>query len=499
MSSGKRKGKASTPDPETDINHDSISPPPHPQPSTKRRKTTTTTTTTTKTSSPLPPPPPTLPSWPAPQETLASARTFLLTAAQSPKPTLILPDRDVDGLCAGTIISTVLQLLGKPAGDVIVHFIPRRRSLWDGETQAEIQGIVEGRGVGEVVVCDQGTRGDRILGFLDPENNGIPLLLIDHHQPTTGFPPDATIPLSSAGHEPVVPASLLAYILCYDLHTVDERIPAKIEWLGMMGCVADLGMGVVNHRFAEGVREWVKGGVGRCGGSGKVGKVVGLLNSGRRAPEGEVKERYRQKLEMIKRLELSRDLGKQEMQRWRTGVRPLFTRDGRMAVLEIHSRWQIHPLIAVMWAQMLGKRPKNGGGGKQTLQAVACVNTGYIPGKVNFAVRIAGEREREKDGEEREEVDLIRLLGEYADRMGEHGREILGEDFARGHREATGGSLEVGVWREFREKGLEVEERSGRKGKKEKEEEVGQRNTLDGFLVKKGRGRPKKEVSVSEG
>jgi single-stranded-DNA-specific exonuclease len=80
----------------------------------------------------------------------------------------------------------------------------------------------------------------------------------------------------------------------------------------------------------------------------------------------------------------------------------------RFALVRLSSRAQVHPLVAARWRRRLAPR------------VVIAANDGYLPGRVNFAVR-GGEG------------DLRALL-----------RRALPEaegEFAHGHDRATGGSL----------------------------------------------------------
>lgn len=105
-------------------------------------------------------------------------------------------------------------------------------------------------------------------------------------------------------------------------------------------------------------------------------------------------------------------------------------------------------------------------------------NYGYLAGKVNFSCRIARcARDREPP------VDIISSLKAVAGLDEGDLRERLGENFARGHKEASGGIV---FEREFEELYvlMGVGERGGGGGggvvKKE-----GQKNTLDGYFGKK--------------
>ena len=88
----------------------------------------------------------------------------------------------------------------------------------------------------------------------------------------------------------------------------------------------------------------------------------------------------------------------------------------RVAVIRFSSPYQVHPLVAQTWLRRLAPKP------------VLAANDGYLPGRVNFAVRGG-------DG-----VDLRAMLrdalpGGPSDGTGE---------FAHGHDAATGGSLSPG-------------------------------------------------------
>ncbi|MDQ4018809.1 MAG: DHH family phosphoesterase, partial [Actinomycetota bacterium] len=81
---------------------------------------------------------------------------------------------------------------------------------------------------------------------------------------------------------------------------------------------------------------------------------------------------------------------------------------GDVALIRFSSPYQVHPLVATAWSRRLAPR------------VVLAANDGYLPGRVNFAVR-------------GESGDLRRLLrGALPDAAGE---------FAHGHVRATGGSL----------------------------------------------------------
>jgi single-stranded-DNA-specific exonuclease len=79
-----------------------------------------------------------------------------------------------------------------------------------------------------LVALDMGSRPGAILP-------GVPTLVIDHHNPERGVPPDAIV-VNSYDRELVAPTSVLAYVVSRAL-AQDETI----GWLATLGAVADLG------------------------------------------------------------------------------------------------------------------------------------------------------------------------------------------------------------------------------------------------------------------
>jgi hypothetical protein len=116
------------------------------------------------------------------------------------------------------------------------------------------------------------------------------------------------------------------------------------------------------------------------------------------------------------------------------------------------------------------------------LEAIGVANTGYIPNRVNFSVRLARRNPLTKT------TNLIELLKEYASKTQSLREKLLRDDeqvhFARGHREASGGSLEPEVWEEFCRDGLEILERPvAGDAKRRRVEENKPKNTIDQFFT----------------
>lgn len=77
---------------------------------------------------------------------------------------------------------------------------------------------------------------------------------------------------SAYGHEPVATTSLLAYVLCHDLHPTLEE---KVAWLGVLGTFGDLGSSVKWHDPFPDMNAAIK----QHGGKTKFSQAVSLINA----------------------------------------------------------------------------------------------------------------------------------------------------------------------------------------------------------------------------
>ncbi|KAJ3057469.1 hypothetical protein HK097_006397 [Rhizophlyctis rosea] len=150
---------------------------------------------------------------------------------------------------------------------------------------------------------------------------------------------------------------------------------------------------------------------------------------------------------------------------------PRFSKDGRVALIRIDSPAQVHPVIASRWANSLKGK---------TLEIVMVANTSYLPNRVNFAMRIA------KSGggtiASTEPMDIIAFLRQAVTKVPGLADEV-GADFARGHAQATGGSVALEV---FDKVLLAVGfEEGGAPSKKKEEKTVNPKGTLEAFGFKK--------------
>jgi hypothetical protein len=108
-------------------------------------------------------------------------------------------------------------------------------------------------------------------------------------------------------------------------------------------------------------------------------------------------------------------------------------------------------------------------------------NYGYLPGKVNFSCRIA-RCARGRDPP----INIIDSLKAVAELDTTDLVERLGENFARGHKEASGGIVNTADFEEFcalMKVGEKPDKADGESPKK-KSEKSSQKNTLNNYFKK---------------
>ena len=141
--------------------------------------------------------------WPAHSKAIEDARAFLREwyvqfhgmmyniancmhrpSAASGEKTMIVPDKDADGLDAGVIIYRTLTTLGLPPSMIDVHLVGKGSSIHD-----EVERLaMKEKGPKFIIVVDQGSRpGPPVVD--EPETKS---LIIDHHM-SDEFPQGATV------------------------------------------------------------------------------------------------------------------------------------------------------------------------------------------------------------------------------------------------------------------------------------------------------------------
>jgi single-stranded-DNA-specific exonuclease len=335
------------------------------------------------------------PDWPADLDAIERARDFLRSCSGT---VAIACDNDVDGLCAAVIAERALA-----GGVARVRTLPARRG--EHVHQDGMRDRIRATGPRALVALDMGSRPGAILP-------GVPTLVIDHHNPERGVPPDAIV-VNSFDRELVAPTSVLAYVVCRAL-AQDETI----GWLATLGAVADLGTA---GPFAKRL--------GIPTGGAAWARAASLLNAARRAPDpdpraalevlratGDVCDLLAGSVPGVDRLESFRQQVREEMDRV-SHVPPLTV--GHAAVIEFSSRAQVHPVVATRWARRLDPL------------VVIAANAEFLPGRVNFAIR------------SHRPLDLLGWLRSLPFTAADDA------EYANGHARATGGSLNPADFERF--------------------------------------------------
>ncbi|GAA5834373.1 hypothetical protein JCM11251_007972 [Rhodosporidiobolus azoricus] len=435
--------------------------------------------------------------WPAPRSQMEDAKAWIKECVEGKHRVLIVPDKDADGLSSGLILSLALRALSHPSSLSAVYHLPRSANIHSSVAHEEMLATFPSSGgPTRAIVLDQGSRPGPPLLPLDKTK----VLIIDHHLSST-FPEGSTV-LSACHSLPVATTSILTYLLCCELVPTLAAPESPAGMAALLGVYGDLGSSKPAFdgspwpaRLAPIEKKLTKS---------ALGKAVALINAPRRTPQFNVSDAYKAIeraaeeggggvkgiLQDVALLE-SKERTSAETARWQ-GAPPVFSKDGRIAVIKVQSGYQIHPVIATRWCGTLRKA--------KTLICVMCANDGYTPGFVHFSCR--APRRSSSDGPS-EPIDLIaflRSLSPLCDALSPGWSSRVGEDFARGHREATGGIIpteEFEVLMKAVELGVKKEKAEGPSPKKKGVIDPGQKTTLDGFFKvggkKKGEGVATKE------
>jgi len=297
---------------------------------------------------------------------LAAARE-LLHAAQ-----VVVPHTDADGLAAG---AQVLRARGEEAEAAVL--------LPPGATPWRREGLTDG-----------------LLALLDLGIRALegPAVLVDHHVPEAP-PGPGQLAVSGHGEDPETCTAAL----------VRRIMPDGPAWLAALGAFGDLGAPGLELPECQGARRTA------------VRTLTPLVNAPRRLRDQAdgVRTALALLVEHDDPREALADPRVAVLQEARTAWRAAFDRavrtapqvGPRVAVLRFDEPAQVHPLVATTWERRLRPRP------------VLAANAGWLPGRVNFAVRGGPE-----------DLDLRALLREALP-------EGTGHELAHGHARATGGSL----------------------------------------------------------
>lgn len=402
------------------------------------------------------------PIWPAPKDHMTKAREIIQECAKANKKTVICPDKDADGLTSGVILHRTLVTLGLSSELIEVHLLEKGTVITDE---------IERRRMASkqpyyIFILDHGSRKSPPLVEYPHKT-----LVIDHHHATESDFPSGSQHVTACYCPPVATSSLLTYTLCSPLH---PSIPTTCDWLCIIGTHGDLGNTLkwappfpdMSAAFTTHTKK-------------ALNDAVSLINAPRRTSAYDVHSAWTALLRasdgptsILKNARLLRARAEvnAEVERC-THTAPKFSADAKIAVFRISSPAQVHPVIATRWAGHLRS---------DKLEVVLVANEGYLPGYVNFSCRVPKcARAREPP------VNLIETLRAVAERS-ESGDlvERLGESFARGHKEASGGIVPRREFEELmRVMGVgERPEKGGNEGKRKKENTSPQKNTLINYF-----------------
>ncbi|KAI2628426.1 DHH family protein [Xylaria nigripes] len=401
--------------------------------------------------------------WPAPRNQIENARDFIRECVAAKKNTLIVPDKDADGLSSGAILQNTLILLGLDPDLISVHLLQKGCNPHD-ESERQAMSAYD---PAYIFILDQGSRKSPPV-INEPHR----ALIIDHHWATDDDFPQGAEYVTSCNSPPVAACALLTYQICVGLH---ESVVNTCDWLCVIGTHGDLGTSLKwNPPFPD-MTSTFKTYTKRA-----INESVSLINAPRRTAAFNVAEAWEalstattpDDLLQNSTLRQAKVEVNAEVERC-THTAPRFSSDGKIATFRIHSAAQVHPIIAMRWAGHLQT---------SELEAILVANEGYLPGQVSFSCRIP-RSVRGRDPP----VNLIDLLRGVAERAPDPTlREKLGQSFARGHKEASGGIMPTAVFEEFMDL-LEIDKGPRRTNPRRTRTFSGERqsNTLMNYFEKK--------------
>jgi single-stranded-DNA-specific exonuclease len=307
---------------------------------------------------------------------------------------VVLCHSDADGVAAGAILVRSLRRIGF---SVVAEVTGKGENAWSPSVLDRLRS----HNPHALIVTDLGSK-DRVL--LE-----VPTLLIDHHRPL-GAPPDAQL-ITGYGEEPTPTSGLLAYWCCEAITDVDD-----LCWIAAVSLLSDIGD---NAPFAllDAAKARYK--------ATPLRDATTLINAPRRSAMGDA----RPALDLLLQANDPRDVTKgsapqvDQLKAAKAEVNAAFAEakkaspkfSGNAAMIRIHTPCQIHPLIAQIWRTRLPK------------YIVMGVNTGYLPGLVNFSARSGRE------------INVLQWLRDHAP-------VDPGEWYGNGHDQASGGALPYATW-----------------------------------------------------
>jgi hypothetical protein len=382
-----------------------------------------------------------------------------------------VPDKDADGLTSGAILQKTLVLLGLHPDLITAHLVQKGSSIHDEKERDSMAA----HDPAYIFILDQGSR--KSAPVID---NPHKCLVIDHHYALEDDFPKGAEHVTACNSPPVATSSLLTYEICCPL---DEKVQTTCDWLCVMGTHGDLGNTLKWEPPFPDMKATFKTYTKKA-----INDAVSLINAPRRTAAYNVPSAWTALTSAQAPTDLLRNPSllaaraevNAEVERC-THTAPRFSADARIAVFRIQSAAQVHPVIATRWAGHLQSAK---------LEVILVANEGYLPGMVNFSCRVPRcARAREPP------VNIIEVLRGVADKATDPTlRARLGESFARGHKEASGGIVPKKEFEELMdilEVGKKLESSGSPAKSRGKPAGPKQANTLMNYFGKKGEGTKK--------
>ncbi|HEY0735537.1 MAG TPA: DHH family phosphoesterase [Herpetosiphonaceae bacterium] len=310
----------------------------------------------------------------------------------------VLCHSDADGIAAGAILTRALQQIDHT---VAVEVTRKGENAWSPSVRER---LAESNPQA-LIVTDLGSRDQPIL-----EN--VPTLLLDHHRPE-GIPPNAEL-LTGYGEEPTPTSGLMAFWCAQAISQADD-----LDWIAAISILSDVGDKAPFALLDEAKQRYK---------ATPLRDATTLLNAPRRSASGDARPALRLLLTCNDPREIIRGDAPEValLKQAKTEVNQAFAEakkasprfSGSVAMIRIHTPCQIHPLTAQIWRTRLPK------------YIVMGVNTGYLPGYVNFSARSSRD------------INLLDFLRENAP-------ADAGDAYGHGHNQASGGALKYAAWNEF--------------------------------------------------
>ena len=328
----------------------------------------------------------------------SEALTDALGQFDGSRPIFVVSHFDADGLSAAALLVRSLEQAGRRS---VPFIIGRGQTPWDQEVTARIKA----HDPGGLILADLGTRPEAVL----PD---CPTIVIDHHVPS-GEPPEAIL-ISGNGLEPEPTTALLAWWAAGALGDQTDLL-----WLAAIGLIGDMAEGRTFPELEEAQLRW---------GKTALRDAVSLVNAPRRTAAADASPALRLLLKASgpKEITKGRDPDALLLHAAKAEVREAMEQAkraapfvaGEVALIQLDSACQIHPLIAQQWRMRLRDK------------IVIVANKGYRPGWVHFAARSATGR------------NLIDFLAKHRPPTADH-------RYGNGHAQATGGALTAADWNSF--------------------------------------------------